>query len=100
MNYLDVIRNVVRDLKGKNAEEKICSIRSQLTVLMGEDEVGYSEEKIVEIIVARFKEECPSCKGFGFYVFRRNKCPDCNGQGYISPVEAEKIIHRNLEQWK
>ena len=96
MEYDAIIKEIVKNLKGKNPEERIRIIKIQTGVLMSEEEVKYPEKKITEIIMSRFKEECPTCYGLGFYPNLKSKCPDCGGEAYISAVETEKIILRKF----
>ena len=98
MGYDAIIKEIVKNLKGKNAEERIRIIKIQTGVLMNEEEVKYPEKKIVKIIASRFKEECPTCRGLGFHPNLKSKCPDCGGKAYISAVEAEKIILKKLKR--
>lgn len=97
-NYNAILKEIVKNLKGKNAEERVRTIKLQTGVLMNEEEVKYPGKKIIEIIAARFKEECPTCGGLGFYPNLKKKCSDCNGKAYITAVEAEKIILKKLKR--
>lgn len=95
-NYYAIFKEIVKNLKGKNPEEKVRAIKIQTGILMSEEEVRYPEEKIIQIIAVRFKEECPTCGGLGFSPNLKKKCPDCNGKAYVSAVEAEKIIYKKI----
>lgn len=86
----EIIEEIMKSLCGKSAEQKILIVESQLNVKLADVETGYSFDKIKGIIKARIKEPCPVCGS----EIKDKKCSDCKGSGYVTAVEAERILLR------
>ena len=89
MEEIDEIEEVLKSLEGKDAKQKVFIIESQLGVKIADLESSYSLSIIRAIIEARIIESCPICKA---EIKPGKHCSACNGKGYVSAVEAEKIL--------
>ena len=89
MEEIDEIEEVLKSLEGKDAKQKVFIIESQLGVKIADLESSYSLSIIRAIIEARIIEPCPICKA---EIKPGEHCSACDGKGYVSAVEAEKIL--------
>lgn len=91
----ETIKATLQSLSGKSLEEKVDIIRAQLNVIVDVEEVKYPLATLDGIIKARFIEPCPICKA---KINPGKPCLECGKKGYVTAVEAEKILLKKLKE--